>query len=186
MQIIKRPTLVSKLIVNLKLDGKRREGFEIESKEPDDCLDLFWGGMGVGERVQRHPSCWRHHIIRCCPKHSCLKHSFCCLQCCRYMSAQQILSNTAACNIFQCNPVHMFTKSKTESRAALEWTDCCTSACLPYANNYLCILWCIRGNGKFENFCSTLIYLLNFAHSVGSDHLKTCYCFYTVKSDQLT
>jgi len=41
MHIIKRQTLVSKLIVNLKLDGKRRKEFEIESKEPDDCLDLF-------------------------------------------------------------------------------------------------------------------------------------------------
>jgi len=41
MQIIKRQTLVSKLIVNLKLDGKRRKEFEIKSKEPDDCLDLF-------------------------------------------------------------------------------------------------------------------------------------------------
>lgn len=128
MQIIKRQTLVFKLIVNLRLDRKRRvHKCGLKAKNKMSLWTYLIKEQSVGE-VQRQPSC----SITCCLKCSCLQRSLCncSLQFCRYCCTTDSFQTKQLAIYFKFNLVHMFTKTK--SRAALELTDCCTSAFLSY------------------------------------------------------
>lgn len=94
MQIIKRQTLVFKLILNLRLDRKRRvHECGLKAKNETSLWTHLIKEWSVGE-VQRHPSC----SMTCCLKCSCLQRSLCncSLQCCGYTAAQQIVSKQSS------------------------------------------------------------------------------------------
>lgn len=112
MQIIKRQTLVSKLIVNLRLDGKRRvHKCGLKAKNETNVWTCQIKERSVGE-VQRRPSCSK----TCCLKCSRLKRSLCncSLQCCGCTAAQQTVFQTKQLAVyFKCNLFRMFTKTKS-------------------------------------------------------------------------